>query len=296
MEYFTHLPEFRVIICKECHYAVLPSHIDAHFTAKPQHGLGRKERQRIADETAEIAGLIGNEETLRRCEFQFPPPTSNPIAALAEPNKNGMQCTFEIEGRPCLYVCCSIQQMREHSWEEHMWKSDNKGGRPQKRSSRAKEVPWRTGVHCQRFFKQGPKSGYFEVQGAEASPPSSRPGIASREDQFKAAKRELEAALRKAEEKERRCIREAEESREPNPWLRRVGWAAHLAGLDRTKLRKWIEIPNDEEPELQILCKAFDWMIQDAQYTTVQEVVSQAALFEVNRKEANNEPQKPFDS
>jgi hypothetical protein len=29
-----------------------------------------------------------------------------------------------------------------------------------------------------------------------------------------------------------------------------------------------------EEPDLEILCKAFDWMIQDAQYTIVQEVVS----------------------
>jgi hypothetical protein len=37
-------------------------------------------------------------------------------------------------------------------------------------------------------------------------------------------------------------------------------------------------------------------MIQDAQYVTVQEVVSQAALFEANRKEANVEPQRPFDS
>jgi hypothetical protein len=37
-------------------------------------------------------------------------------------------------------------------------------------------------------------------------------------------------------------------------------------------------------------------MIQDAQYTTVQEVVSQVALFEANRKDANVEPQKPFDS
>jgi hypothetical protein len=44
------------------------------------------------------------------------------------------------------------------------------------------------------FFKQGPKSGYFEVRNTEASPASS--------DQFKAAKRELKAALRKAEEKE----------------------------------------------------------------------------------------------
>jgi hypothetical protein len=78
--------------------------------------------------------------------------------------------------------------------------------------------------------------------------------------------------------------------------LRRVGWAAHLAGLDRTELQEWIEMPDEEEPDLEILCEAFDWMIQDAQYTTVQEVVSQAALFKANRKDANVEPQKPFDS
>lgn len=37
-------------------------------------------------------------------------------------------------------------------------------------------------------------------------------------------------------------------------------------------------------------------MIQDAQYTTVQDVVGQAALFEANRKEVNNEPQQLFNS
>ena len=78
--------------------------------------------------------------------------------------------------------------------------------------------------------------------------------------------------------------------------MRRIGWAAHLAGLDREEIRKWVEMPSDEEPKLQILCKAFDWMIQDAQYTTVQEVVGQAALFEANRKEVSSEPQQPFDS
>ena len=74
--------------------------------------------------------------------------------------------------------------------------------------------------------------------------------MASREDQFKAAKKELEVALRKAEEKERRSIQEAEESREPNPWLRRVGWVAHLARLDRTEIQEWIEMPKDDKPEL----------------------------------------------
>ena len=106
----------------------------------------------------------------------------------------------------------------------------------------------------------------------------------------------MEAAFQAAEEKERREIKEFEESREPNPWLRRVGWAAHLAGLDRANIRELVEPVGDDEPELQVLYKAFDWMIQNAQYTTVQEVVGQAALFEVNKKEADKETQMPYDS
>jgi hypothetical protein len=76
-------------------------------------------------------------------------------------------------------------------------------------------VLWRIGVHYERFFKSGEKLGYFEVQDVEASPPSNL-GIASRANQFKVAKKELEAALKKAEEKEWRCIKEAKESRESN--------------------------------------------------------------------------------
>ena len=75
--------------------------------------------------------------------------------------------------------------------------------------------------------------------------------------QFYTARQEIKAAMRAAEEEERRKIEEFEESREPNPWLRHVGWAAHLAGLDRNVVREWVE-PIDDEPELEVLCKAFD--------------------------------------
>jgi hypothetical protein len=105
MEYFTHLPDFQVIICKECQHTALPSYIDAHFAAKPQHRLGKKEQQRIADEIAEIDRLIGNEETLRRCELQFPPSTSKPIPALAEPRRDGIQCTNTANSSVCGYIC-----------------------------------------------------------------------------------------------------------------------------------------------------------------------------------------------
>jgi hypothetical protein len=126
----------------------------------------------------EINGLIDNNEALRQCEFLFPPSTSRPIIALAALKKNYIQCTFETAGRVCKYICSTIQGMRNHSWEEHRWKSKQKG-RPTK--DKSQNVPWRTDVHCQRFFKSGLKSGYFEVQVKDASPQHSL-GIASRED------------------------------------------------------------------------------------------------------------------
>jgi superfamily II DNA helicase RecQ len=186
--------------------------------------------------------------------------------------------------------------MRAHCIEKHQWKSTRKGGRPKRHITGPRnDTPWRTNVKCQRFFVQGPKSRYFEVHDPDPQVPS-RAQIQSRIRQFHTARQEMEAAFRAAEDKESREIKEFEESREPNPWLRRVGWAAHLAGLDRDMVREWVEPVGDEEPELQVLCKAFDWMIQNAQYTTVQEVVGQAALFEVNKKEADRETQMPYDS
>jgi hypothetical protein len=197
MDQFIHLPKFRIIVCKECQYAVLPSQIDAHFATKP-HKLSKKEQQEIEEEVGKINGLVGDEETLRQSEFIFPPATSQPIAALGKPKKNGLQCTA------CQYVCCTIQGMKIHQWEEHQWKSKQKKGRPKRRASdRDQQVLWRTGIHCQRFFIQGHKSGYFEVRKAETTPRTDpEPGIASRADQFQAAKQELEAALREAKAEE----------------------------------------------------------------------------------------------
>jgi superfamily II DNA helicase RecQ len=296
MDRFIHLPEFRVIICKECKYAVLPNHIDTHFTGKP-HNLGIKERRRIANEVAEIDGLIGNEEALRRWHFPFPPPTSSPVEGLAKPKTGGFQCRLGVTGKECKYICFTVDGTRRHCVEKHQWKSTNKGGRGKKHAAHPDiNTPWRTGVKCQRFFVQGPKSGYFEVQATDPDQIPSRVQIRSRIDQFKEAKREMEAAFRAAEAKERREIKEFDEARESNPWLRRVKWQAHTAGLDAEKLRELVSPVGDNEPELQVLYRAFDWMIQGAQYTTVQEVVGQAALFEVNKKEAKQETQMPFDS
>jgi hypothetical protein len=72
-----------VIICRKCQYVVLPSEIDAYFTAKKAYGFRKKARDRIIQEVTKVSGLIQNEEELRKCEFLFPSPTSKPIIVLA---------------------------------------------------------------------------------------------------------------------------------------------------------------------------------------------------------------------
>ena len=146
MEYFIHLLEFQVIVCKECQYTVLPSFIHLHFQATPQYRLEKEERQRIIEAVVEVDGLISNNEALRQCKFLFPPPTSKPIAALAALKKDFIQCTLETVDRVCRYLCSIIQGMWNHYYREHLCKSKNKGGYRKKCNNT--NVPQRIGVHC----------------------------------------------------------------------------------------------------------------------------------------------------
>lgn len=137
-----------MIICNKCKYAVLPSQIDAHFTPQRPHGFVKQERERIAKEEAKVSALVLNEEALKQCEFQFPVDTAEPIPALEALQTRGLRCTFGCEeGEVCFYVCRLRQQMQEHIWKQHNWKSKNKGGWPKKDAHQAiPQVPWRTGV------------------------------------------------------------------------------------------------------------------------------------------------------
>jgi hypothetical protein len=137
-------------------------------------------------------------------------------------------------------------------------------------------VPWRSGVHCLHFFIHGPGAQYFEGQAAE-----SRPAIPSEDVDLEAIKKELDQAMQQAEEEARRQITEPEEAREPNPRLRRVGRVAHPAAFDGDKLRELVSPVDDEEPELQVLRKAFDWLIQDAPYHSYRSL-SSVGIYDFN--------------
>ena len=288
MHPFVHLPAFKVVVCIECQYAVLPGSVDTHLREKKTHNMPKGDRARVVQEVQNIQGLILERHKLNK--LVVPPPSHPAIPVLQEPKKDGIKYQFPGgQGSPCKYISRHLQQIQEHCEKEHNWVNPQKRGGPEVGSK--VPVPWKTGVHCQHFFVRGPGAQFFEVQVAESSP-----AISSEDVDVDAAKTALKQAMQQAEEEARRQITEPEEAREPNPWLRRVGWVEHLRVFDRKELRDLVAPVKDDELELGVLCEAFDWLIQDAQYHCIRSVVGLEALFEANRKEVDKDVRLPFDS
>ena len=275
-------------MCSECKYAVLPSHIDAHLKNEEKHRAVKADREYIVKAIQAIRGL--KTKTVELNHLVFPPVSNSPIATLQQPRKDGLKCQLQDEySNQCQYIAYQIRKIQEHCRQVHQWENPQKKGRPE--TGRNVQVPWRTGVHCQHFFVRGPGAQYFEVQ-AEGSSSAMPPGDVD----LDIAKTALKQAMQQADEEQRRQITEPEEAREPNPWLRRVGWVEHLGAFDRGELQALVAPVTDDEPELEVLCRAFDWLIQDAQYHCIRPVVGLEALFEVNRKEVDKDVRMPFDS
>jgi RecQ family ATP-dependent DNA helicase len=290
MHSFIHLPDYPVPICTECKYGMSVEGIYTHLAGKKHGNVPKEERRRIMEELSQIPGIIQNERDLD--QFQFPPPTTKAIPALEKPKKDGISC------KKCPYTIRQLQRMQEHCRTEHGWKNTRKRGRePYKKKQdriekKGEDLPWVSGVQCQRFFKQGMKSGWFEVERDEAPIAEEEDG----QDMMSRVRRITQAGLDRVQKKTQERIKAMDESTEPNLWLRRVGWVRHLEGKDRPTLLASVQaIDGATEVTLQGIWESFERVVNTAQETIVSGVIGQAALFEVNRKEQGVKPRKPFD-
>ena len=84
------MPQYSVIICRKCKYAILPSQIDAHLSNKTKYGYSKEERQAIIQEVAKLPGLIQSEAQLEG--FQFPLSTAKAIPKLKAAKPDGLKC------------------------------------------------------------------------------------------------------------------------------------------------------------------------------------------------------------
>lgn len=127
-------PKYKVLICRECQYAIQKSAVQSHLL---RHKIYRGERQ-------SLLSLVTEFDLSKPEDVPLPDPTSSPVDIL--PVISGYRCT-----RPgCGHLCASSKRMRHHWSEIHALKTpavDCVLGQP---------------VKLQTFFR-GTKVRYFEV-------------------------------------------------------------------------------------------------------------------------------------
>ncbi|PVH92180.1 hypothetical protein DM02DRAFT_481822, partial [Periconia macrospinosa] len=62
-QYFDHLVEYQVAVCKQCRYAVWPNQIEGHL--RDQHGIKRKEARLVQEGIRGWVGLMQHPSELR---------------------------------------------------------------------------------------------------------------------------------------------------------------------------------------------------------------------------------------
>jgi len=95
VEVFEHVPEWQVVVCKQCQYAVWPTQITAHLTSQ-KHSHSPQVAQSIADEIAQWPGVIWYPS-----QFECPSVVSQRIPQLSLFD-DGIQCLHQPDR--CMYV------------------------------------------------------------------------------------------------------------------------------------------------------------------------------------------------
>ena len=154
MEPFAILEAYKLLVCTNCHYACLVNEVPTHLRQRHK-ALSAKVRARIVQAIRGCDTLLRSQNEL--AHFSLPATAVPALPQLEGPFPDGLQCT------QCPYIVQDARTMQEHCRTQHCWTNPRKrGGRVRARAAPA-ELPWRTGVWSQRFFRGRAASGLFEA-------------------------------------------------------------------------------------------------------------------------------------
>lgn len=300
MDPFTHLPLFQLAVCKECKHACLSQQVPAHLRTIHQQ-LSYQRRQEITTLVQQIPDILATAADLDRL---YRPTEAIPaIPSLGDPCSAGFACRED----GCVFVCTHRATILKHYRTKHSWKNPWVKGGDVRHQARSHSQPWRTNVRCQRLFKGGSGSFWFEVLGSPSSPsalsydrpappPTDIPIPA--EDALFLQQYSSQAAIFKA--RTAKTIAEGS-NYEPNPWLERTGWVTHLQGLNYQKLQSAASLePGEgwEGPDLRTMLQevwaSLDRVIQAARRTATFQVAGVSTLFELHRRDHIHKARVPF--
>jgi len=173
MDFISILGNTGLLAYLRCKFSVLPSSIEFHFLNSP-YRLSTDERRRITSEVEKYPELIQDTSGLEEADFPPSFPYFFPDLSL---HSNGFQC------QDCSFIGKERRSIVKHYREEHGWENPRKRGERLKKNEK-EDVPWKSGIYYQRFFTQGQKSGFFEVNPRRIFGTGARPEGASSEEDY----------------------------------------------------------------------------------------------------------------
>ena len=241
MEYFHHLPEWTVVVCKECQYAVWPDQVKGHLQGK-QHRVPIVEASGISEKVQEWPGV-----TRFPSEFQMPTYVEEPVVEIPL-YTDGWKC--RLDDQQCPYICRDIKTIKKHWRTHHGWSVRSARGGSGREKAQAVKKRFREGakpVYCQRVFPQGVHSQYFEVRQPEDATTAQIHASTSEAAWSRAWQRANEYWELMQEEAHSKI--QQGETTEVTPWLKRTGWLKYLDECDRKELLESIRQPNVNEDD-----------------------------------------------
>lgn len=305
-EVFIHLPEYQVVLCKQCMHGVIPGQIQGH--------LRRNHRDIQPSARQDIQGIFDQLPSIAKSPDEVVYPTPETVAIPWLPiYTDGYRCLgHNSEGQPCQFICHGkkIFRIEDHCKKAHNWQSNQRRGRTEgKQARQPSNRIWQDNQHCQRFFKTVAWQRYFQVRQETQAP------VTQRGDQLLAhinRQRQWQAQEQTIQGEIPRSI--------ANPWLEFTGWTIHLAGFTPEQLLAHIrpaegEIgaeearqhavateaapyhleEGQEAPGLAEACHATRRLIRQSFRVCRREVVGEPALEYVNRRECGaDDNERPF--
>lgn len=280
---FQYCAPHRLMICQWCQCAVVDAQLEEHLRC-PRH-VAELHACRVGDFQQHFEQFP--QRIRQNRDIVIPNVPVSPVPGLMKP----VHPTYQCQIGECQWIGYNIKRIREHCANEHDWMNPPSRGRPRKHAMRSGTAPkpWTT-VASQQFIHRGRGSQRFAVIMTEEDP---SPIMSSLQELQTATQQAIIQQQARIEQEELARIA-AHDPREVNPWVERTGWARYLGAMNPLTLLPLVEDANAAtEPVLAEICERFDRIIVVAQQTMLSRM-NIFSRFAINRKDAGQEPQQPF--
>lgn len=292
MDIFEYLPDYQILICKPCQYAVSPSRFVGHVWSRHRNVAGFQSKKEIVAALA-MAKRDYLWKNAGSESISVPPAKSRPFPLL--PIHKGYRCLR------CTHVCTSQKSISAHVNGEHADLRRSRGQHTLAQRQENQVHPRWEATFCQRFFVSGPQSSYFCISPpapSESLPTSERfnPNSSlAAEDSIRAQiEDQLEQHIKETKEWHH-TIPDTATAAEVSPWLEMTRWPKYLGGHDFAQLALLADRPDPiREPILQELTRSLGRVIE-AGHRSIQEdkvnVFDQARINSfIQRRRASDRP------